>query len=143
MKRRTFVHRLPVLPVVLSAGSTVALGACAGAPYLRPVPTRRGLTLPAAELGPDGDAFVLDSGMERPIYVRRADSGGYTAVLASCTHRGCQPEPVADRLSCPCHGSEFTFDGAVLSGPAESPLVRYPVEEVGGEIHILLQERSR
>lgn len=143
MNRRTFVHRLPVLPVVMSTGSAIALGACGGVPYVRPVPTRQGLTFPTAGLGPDGDAFVLDSGMERPIYVRRADSGGFTAVLASCTHRGCQPEPVADRLSCPCHGSEFTFDGAVLSGPAESPLVRYQVEEASGEIHIRIPERPR
>jgi Rieske Fe-S protein len=72
--------------------------------------------------------------MSRPIYLRRLDSGEITALLASCTHQGCQPEPVADRLACPCHGSEFGFDGSVLQGPAERPLTRYPVTVEGSEL---------
>ena len=143
MERRTFVYRLPVLPVALSTGSTLALAACAGVPYLQPVPNRDGVRIRTAELGPDADAFVQGPGMERPIYVRRAEDGGFTAVLASCTHRGCQPEPLADRLTCPCHGSEFTFDGTVLSGPAESPLIRYSVEETDGQLNIRPSEVSR
>jgi len=42
-------------------------------------------------------------------------------------HRGCQVEPVADRLVCPCHGSEYTRAGAVLKGPTQRPLRRFPV----------------
>jgi cytochrome b6-f complex iron-sulfur subunit len=83
--------------------------------------------IPRDALGPEGQAFVQGPGMERPVYVRRLASGEHVALLASCTHQGCQPEPVADRLVCPCHGSEFAFDGAVLQGPAERPLARYAV----------------
>jgi cytochrome b6-f complex iron-sulfur subunit len=76
--------------------------------------------------------------MERPVYVRRLPSGELVAVLASCTHQGCQPEPVGDRLACPCHGSEFAFDGTVLEGPAERPLTRYPVSIEGDDIVVRL-----
>jgi cytochrome b6-f complex iron-sulfur subunit len=42
-------------------------------------------------------------------------------------HRGCQVEPAADRLVCPCHGSEYTYTGDILKGPTELPLRRFPV----------------
>ena len=138
MERRRFVCRLPVLSVAL-----VSASGCSGPPYLRPLSIPGGLRIRSSELGQDGDAFVQTPEMERPIYLRRGTDGGFTAVLASCTHRGCQPEPVADRLSCPCHGSEFAFDGAVLAGPAERPLVQYVVEEQGLELRILPADRDR
>jgi Rieske Fe-S protein len=45
---------------------------------------------------------------------------------------------VADRLVCPCHGSEFSFEGQVLEGPAERPLRRYEVGEEGNALIIHL-----
>lgn len=64
--------------------------------------------------------------------VRDADRG-YLAYSKVCTHAGC---PVAlyraaDReLVCPCHQSVFdvTKNAAVLSGPADHPLPRLPLE---------------
>jgi Rieske Fe-S protein len=85
-----------------------------------------------------GGAFVAAPGLDRPIYVRTSEAG-YSAVLARCTHQGCQPEPVGDRLSCPCHGSEFAFTGEVLQGPASQPLVRFDVTTVGDRISIALR----
>ncbi len=144
MKRRGFVLRLPVLTAGLAAGaSAVMIGGCASAPYVVPQRTPRGLSLPASELGPDGDAFVQAPDMERPVYIRRDASGSLTAVLASCTHQGCQPEPVGNRLECPCHGSQFSFEGAVLAGPADRPLTRYEVTETDGEIVVLLPGGAR
>ena len=135
MKRRDFVQRLPVLPAGLAAATSATfLTGCASAPYLVPAVGPRGLVMRVADLGPDGDAFLQTPEMERPVYVRRMDSGALSAVLASCTHRGCQPEPLGDRLSCPCHGSEFSFEGEVLSGPADEPLRRYDVVEADGQV---------
>jgi cytochrome b6-f complex iron-sulfur subunit len=139
MRRRDFVRRLPVL----GAGVAVALSAsgCAGVSYIVPRPRPDGaLALDAGSLGVEGAAFVQAPGMERPIYVHR-DGTAITAVLASCTHRGCQPEAVADRLVCPCHGSEFTPAGAVLQGPAERPLERYEITEEGGELIVWVTGR--
>ena len=43
-----------------------------------------------------------------------------------CTHLGCRPRwnPTRQRFECPCHGSEFAQDGALLKGPATRPLPR-------------------
>ncbi len=52
------------------------------------------------------------------------DERGFYALLASCTHLGCTPRLEPDGLACPCHGSRFARDGAVLHGPAGRPLDR-------------------
>ena len=135
MLRRDFVLRLPVVStgVVLGA-STLSLASCAGVPYVVPRMGSGRLVVDRDALGAEGQAFVQGPGMERPVYVRRLGPGELVAVLAACTHQGCQPEPVGDRLACPCHGSEFAFDGTVLQGPAERPLTRYRVTVEGEDI---------
>lgn len=144
MLRRDFVRRLPVVGVAAASGmSAASLGACAGTPYVVPRVRPGGLAVRADVLGAAGEAFVQGPGMERPVYLRRDESGAVVALLASCTHRGCQPEPLGDRLACPCHGSEFAFDGAVLQGPAERPLTRYEVVEEGGELVVLTSREVR
>jgi Rieske Fe-S protein len=128
MLRRDFV----VLGV-----SALAAGGCAGARYVVPRVSPGRLAVSSGDLGPEG-AFLQTPDMPRPVYLRRQTSGEVVALLASCTHQGCQPEPVAGRLVCPCHGSEFGFGGEVLQGPAERPLVRYEVTEEGGEVVVWL-----
>ncbi|MFN2545261.1 MAG: Rieske 2Fe-2S domain-containing protein, partial [Actinomycetota bacterium] len=50
----------------------------------------------------------------------RDDEGALHAVRARCTHMGCQVAwNDAERTwDCPCHGSRFDPEGAVLEGPA-------------------------
>jgi len=144
MSRRAFAVRLPVLAAGASVGlATLSLSGCAAAPYLVGRPHPRGLSLRTMELGSEGSAFVQSADMERPIFVSRTGDGGYVAVLASCTHRGCQPEPVGERLVCPCHGSEFSFAGAVLEGPADRPLPTYPVETDGELLVVRVEGGAR
>jgi len=128
MDRRVFLRALPVLSAV-SAGA-LSSTACAGLTYLAPVGTAGRLTVRAADVPHDG-ALLQRPDMAHPIWVRPDAAGVPTALLLRCTHRGCQPDPVGDRLVCPCHGSEFDTSGAVLSGPAETALTRYPVEIEG------------
>jgi glycine/D-amino acid oxidase-like deaminating enzyme/nitrite reductase/ring-hydroxylating ferredoxin subunit len=54
----------------------------------------------------------------------RDESGTLHAVSAACTHMGCVLGwNENDRTwDCPCHGSRFALDGAVLHGPAVKPL---------------------
>jgi Rieske Fe-S protein len=60
------------------------------------------------------------------LVIRHSD-GSYTAVSTRCMHLGCQVEPTAGHLVCPCHGSEYTNDGRILKGPTPLPLRKFPV----------------
>lgn len=55
------------------------------------------------------------------------DEGGLYAMSATCTHASCNLNSTFGTLidggiHCGCHGSEFDNNGAVLKGPALSPL---------------------
>jgi glycine/D-amino acid oxidase-like deaminating enzyme/nitrite reductase/ring-hydroxylating ferredoxin subunit len=78
----------------------------------------------AAELAP-GSAGVVRSGTERTGVYRDLDDTLH-AVSMRCTHLGCLVRFNAAETSwdCPCHGSRFDVDGAVLEGPAVHPLPR-------------------
>jgi glycine/D-amino acid oxidase-like deaminating enzyme/nitrite reductase/ring-hydroxylating ferredoxin subunit len=54
----------------------------------------------------------------------RAPDGVVTQLSATCTHMGCIVgwNDAERTWDCPCHGSRFTPEGAVISGPAEKPL---------------------
>ncbi len=65
---------------------------------------------------------------DQQVYLVR-NSAGFFAVSSICTHLGCitQWKPEADQIACPCHGSRFGRDGAVLHGPAPRPLPHFGV----------------
>jgi thiosulfate dehydrogenase [quinone] large subunit len=132
LSRRAFVQALPAV----AAGASVLCTACAGARYLVPLEVGGWLVIPLSALDGTSGAFVAHPGSNRPVYVARLAGGELVALHAQCTHQGCQPEPVGERLVCPCHGSEFALGGAVLEGPAERPLTRFPVSVSGDQIRI-------
>lgn len=127
MKRRSFVGHLPAATAGLAV---LSLGGCAGGGYVVPSVHPRGLAVDRGLLAERGEVFLQSAGMPRPIFLRLTDDGPI-ALLASCTHQGCQPDPVGERLICPCHGSEFSMTGEVLEGPADRPLARYEVAADG------------
>lgn len=61
------------------------------------------------------------------ILIAKINSTTFTALSQRCTHQGStvQLELNNNRVHCPNHGSNFNFDGAVLNGPAASPLRKY------------------
>ena len=84
-----------------------------------------------ATLDHDGSATFTDPISGDPgVLVTLAD-GTIVAFDAVCTHAGCTVEYVAtDRaLECPCHGAAFdpAARGAVLAGPASTPLRELPI----------------
>ena len=72
-----------------------------------------------------GEGGVIKRGRQT-IAVWKSTEGKLHALDASCTHKGCIVTwNNADRTwDCPCHGSMFTCEGAVIHGPATEPLKR-------------------
>ncbi|MFN3215836.1 MAG: FAD-dependent oxidoreductase [Acidimicrobiales bacterium] len=75
----------------------------------------------------DGGLVEVDG---RVVGAHRRPDGTIEAVSATCTHLGCTVHWNAAETSwdCPCHGSRFGTDGAVLAAPAVRPLDRIEVE---------------
>lgn len=62
----------------------------------------------------------------------------FSALSTICTHQQCTVGfvPTAQRIECPCHGSQFTVTGSVINGPATSPLRSYTVSRDGNILAI-------
>lgn len=128
MNRREFIRRLEALSAGAAAcGAGASLSGCLGFHFVNSTLVGSTLVVRRAELGDSRFALLDAPGFALPIFLRRAEDGAWSAVSTRCMHRGCQVEPVADKLVCPCHGSEYTETGEVLKGPTEHPLRRYPV----------------
>lgn len=54
-----------------------------------------------------------------------ANESALIAVNSLCTHQGCTVDWDGSAFACPCHGSSFGPDGAVMGGPAPAPLESY------------------
>ncbi|MFN8345505.1 MAG: Rieske 2Fe-2S domain-containing protein [Spirosomataceae bacterium] len=67
--------------------------------------------------------FVRSNG----IIIARTQQGGFIAVSQACTHEGTAVNYVSSNNTflCPNHGSVFTSEGEVQTGPATKPLTRY------------------
>jgi Rieske Fe-S protein len=112
---------------------------------VRPVPVANGrVELPLnqyPELTEIGNAFqILPSGEEHPLIVLVQNNVSHTVLSSQCTHRGCTVEAQGERIVCPCHGSTYDRAGAVLRGPAQRALRRYPAEVKDGVLIIQLNK---
>ena len=85
-------------------------------------------TRTVADLAP-GEAAVLAQADGR-VAVYRDPEGAVHAVSPVCTHMGCTVtwNTAETTWDCPCHGSRFTCDGAVIQGPAVKDLERKEVQ---------------
>jgi glycine/D-amino acid oxidase-like deaminating enzyme/nitrite reductase/ring-hydroxylating ferredoxin subunit len=81
-----------------------------------------GSDISLSDLAPgQGKLIELDG---TTIAASRDDEGKLYVVSAACTHLGCfvRFNDAEQSWDCPCHGSRFTPEGAVLQGPAIDPL---------------------
>lgn len=138
MDRRHFI----LIAGALCGTVPVALGGCTGFRYVGYTREDNRLVVRRADFGEGSYALLENPQLPRAIYLHRLDDDSFAAVLTRCTHRGCQVEPAGDRLACPCHGSEYTFTGQVLHGPAEHALFRYRVTTDADHIYIELPDLS-
>lgn len=126
---------------MLCGALPVLVAGCTGARvrYLTPIRQGEQLVISRLEIARTGAALIEDPSSDLPIYLRRVTDTEFLAVSTRCGHRGCQVEPAAASLICPCHGSEYTFGGAILQGPTERPLTRYRVtsDDVNVFVHLV------
>jgi menaquinol-cytochrome c reductase iron-sulfur subunit len=63
---------------------------------------------------------------------------GFTIFSPICPHLGCRFSWVdaQNKFICPCHGSEFTNDGAHIAGPAPRGLDPLPLRDVNGKAEL-------
>jgi len=94
------------------------------------------ITLPASLIS--GQAYV-PAGRSVAMY---KDSSQVYAVSTICTHLGCLVKATESGFDCPCHGSKFAKDGAVLKGPAPKGLPWLEVKHLGGD-NFLVDEGKR
>ena len=126
--------------LVTRSSSAVDAATAAGANGYGPAggtgPAGGGGDSPLAEVAdlPDGGGLVL--GDQHVVLVREGDQ--VHGLSATCTHQGCTVSGVADgRITCPCHGSVFdAATGAVVTGPASTPLPAVPVEVRAGAVYL-------
>lgn len=66
---------------------------------------------------------------------------GFYALKAVCPHLGCKPDwrPETEGFHCPCHGSRFAVDGALLEGPSLKPLNRLPLRLEKNQLFLVLK----
>ena len=70
------------------------------------------------------------------VVVTQPTSGDFKAFSAVCTHMGCIVSQISNgTIDCPCHGSQYSIkDGAVVAGPAPSPLPAEAIKLSGSSI---------
>ncbi|HUN34145.1 MAG TPA: Rieske (2Fe-2S) protein [Trebonia sp.] len=70
------------------------------------------------------------------VVVTQPTKNTYKAFSAICTHVGCTCDAVSGgTIDCPCHGAKFSItNGAVVNGPATSPLPSRTVAIMNGKI---------
>jgi len=83
-------------------------------------PSRRFAIGPPSGFPPGSVTFLPD----RRLYVFN-EADGFYAVSSVCTHLGCNVKRGGPGFECPCHGSQFDANGAVVHGPAPRPLAWY------------------
>jgi menaquinol-cytochrome c reductase iron-sulfur subunit len=99
------------------------------------LPVGTPVDLPFTEVS--ADAFIERESMHH-VWAVRTSAAAVTVYSPICPHLGCRYDWDArlSRFMCPCHGSVYTLDGRVVSGPAPRPLDALPVEIKKGKLYV-------
>jgi cytochrome b6-f complex iron-sulfur subunit len=82
---------------------------------------------------PSDKAVSVKDSTGRTLLITQS-GGKLTALDATCTHMACTVAPDGSKLTCPCHGSQYSLTGSVIQGPAPSALKVVNVKVVSGQV---------
>ncbi|HEV7555816.1 MAG TPA: Rieske (2Fe-2S) protein [Kofleriaceae bacterium] len=90
-----------------------------------------------SDLASVGGAMIVDLARDTVVVIRTGDTT-VTVLSDVCTHAGCTMDYNAstNQLDCPCHGSVFSLDGKVVTGPANRPVKVYSATMASNTITI-------
>ncbi|MGO8984005.1 MAG: ubiquinol-cytochrome c reductase iron-sulfur subunit [Terriglobales bacterium] len=119
LNRRNFFLKLGLGSLGIAAAGTVAFAYQYLEPNVLYEPS------PVVNVGKP-ERYALNSVMldvNSGIYIIHSQEG-FFSLSAVCTHLGCLTiwQPEINMITCPCHGSKFDRDGAIVTGPAPKPL---------------------
>ena len=124
MKRRELLRVLGKGSVFLAFLAQIAAAARAMVPNVLYEPLKR-FRIKRADQYPQG--YTFDP--EKRIFVVRSENQ-FHVISAVCTHLGCTVQWREGEFNCPCHGSHYSPDGTVISGPAPRSLPWFAVSVV-------------
>lgn len=133
ISRREFLKTIAVSGGVAIGGSLLVSCGSSGSIVLD-------LTKPENQpLANVGGTLALDGNSLDPQGILLYRSGATTVLAFSrkCTHLGCTIGAFQNGIStCPCHGSQFNPQGAVIHGPSQSPLRQHAATVSGSTVTI-------
>lgn len=134
MNRKEFISTCGKSCLVLLGGS-FTLVSCAGTKYVSAQIEGTDMLVPLSAFETEKQGAISfrkyvvthHEKLQYPICIYRISAHEYQALLMRCTHQGTELQVFGDRLQCPAHGSEFSIQGTVQNGPAETNLRTFPV----------------
>lgn len=119
---------------ILGVGLGAVIASLAGGTF-RPKLKQGAAIVKVADF-PVGSTMPFTANDGNPAILFRTNAGVF-AYSAICTHQGCTVayDGLSHSMNCPCHGAKFdAASGAVLAGPAPTPLSKISVQISGANI---------
>ena len=135
--RRTVVTGVGLTVLTVAVASCTKYGEAS-----TPVTAPAGTTLAKTSDIPVGGGKVFG---DSRVVVTQPTQGTFKCFTAICTHQGCTVSDVAGgTINCGCHGSKFNAaDGAVVNGPASTPLAAQQITVTGDSIELGGQSQTK
>ncbi|MCK6621086.1 MAG: Rieske (2Fe-2S) protein [Calditrichaceae bacterium] len=135
--RREFIRSCAAISAGIVCGSGALLvSGCSSVQYVPFATTENAFVVKKAAFGAQPFVLIKSREFPAPIYIARLAEGNYAAVLLQCTHKQCEVSAGPGLLICPCHGSEFSVTGEVVSPPAEKNLYAFKVRADAENVYI-------